>query len=104
MRQALAYFIGDTGKAIAVWISPRVPFSEPPQDAQVIYDGGEHAILYRRPDEAIILDYIPEAWRDKVLASDIIIVTEGRDRQLEYEAKMVRTGKIPEVKLTTVQA
>ncbi len=68
---------------------------------EIIYDGKEHAILYRNQQETIILDYIPESQRnDLTKLSEILVVEYDVENKIianEYMAKITITKKIPDI-------
>ncbi len=48
-----------------------------PINPQIVYDGQDHAILVRSPDDKIILDYINPQVRDKLRKASQVIVVES---------------------------
>ncbi len=57
MRHALDYQVVISDEEIPVFI---LTFSEnEASDAVMLYDGGNHATLYRNQDDVILLDYLP---------------------------------------------
>ena len=71
----------------------------------VLYDGGRHAILFRNPSEAVILDYVPESYQGRLLEAGEVVVSEfdpaRRDIAEPYSAKVVRVGTMPDMDLLT---
>lgn len=67
--------------------------------AEIIYDGKEHAFLYRDDKESIIIDYIPKSEREKILSHKKILIVEygigSDDIQHEYFAVITKVSKIP---------
>lgn len=47
-----------------------------PNEPKIIYDGKDHALLLRSPEECIILDYINPEIRDKLRKSKEVVVVE----------------------------
>lgn len=68
-----------------------------PNHPQIIYDGKEHAILLRSPEEKIVLDYINPQVRDKLRkAQEVIVVESLLDNIKEsYYTIMHMVDKIP---------
>lgn len=68
-----------------------------PNCPQIIYDGFEHAIFIRQPEEKIILDYINPQVRDKLRkAKEVIVVESILDNIKEsYYTTMNMVDKIP---------
>ncbi len=68
-----------------------------PANPQIIYDGLDHAVFLRSPEEKIILDYINPQVRDKLRkACNVIIVETILDNIKDcYMAHMQRVDKIP---------
>ncbi len=68
---------------------------------EIVYDGGEHAILYRSEKESILLDYIPESQRNELTKLSEILVVEydvnKKDIANEYMAKITILNKIPNI-------
>ena len=57
----------------------------PPEDAKIIYDGGEHALFYRSPDKTIILDYIHPEIREPLKNSSNVLISEVTSFKVERE-------------------
>lgn len=70
---------------------------EHPKTPRIIYDGNDHAIFMRTPDEKIILDYINPEVRDKLRkAKEVIMVETILDNIKEsYFANLQMVDKIP---------
>lgn len=68
-----------------------------PQKPQVIYDGKEHAIFVRAPEQKIILDYINPQVRDKLRKAQIVVIVETILENIKdcYIANMNMVDKIP---------
>ena len=64
---------------------------------QIIYDGYDHALFVRSPDESIILDYINPDARDKLRKARAVIVVETLVETIKdaYIADMNIVEKIP---------
>ena len=56
-----------------------------PEDAKIIYDGGEHALFYRSPDKTIILDYIHPEIREPLKNSSNVLISEVTTFKVERE-------------------
>ena len=48
-----------------------------PENPRIIYDGGRHATLYRRPDEVVLLDYLNEEILEELKKSEFVLITEA---------------------------
>ena len=70
---------------------------EDTKNPKIVYDGGEHAILYRTDDSAILLDYIHPDIRSSFLNSGRVLIIEVRDESIirEYNAPVKKMKKIP---------
>lgn len=68
-----------------------------PSKPQIMYDGFEHAIFVRSPEEKIILDYINPQIRDKLRKSREVIVVESILDNIKdsYYTHMNIVDKIP---------
>ena len=59
-----------------IFLTPKqissLPFSTP----EIIYDGKDHAILYRNQKESILLDYIPKSQQSELKKLTKILVVE----------------------------
>lgn len=64
---------------------------------QIIYDGGEHALLYRDENNTVVLDYIhPEVREDLAHATRILVVeAQGQSIVREYVSKIKTMKKLP---------
>lgn len=56
-----------------------------PQDAKIIYDGGEHALFYHDADKTIILDYLHPEIRKPLKASKQVLISEVTAFKVERE-------------------
>ena len=63
----------------------------------LIYDGSEHAILYRNGANAVILDYIHYGVRKDFLNAERILVVETTDQSIvrEYVLPVQQVKKLP---------
>ena len=79
---------------VMILIRARMNDAEKPQ---VIYDGGEHALLYRSQDNTVVLGYIhPDIRSDLSNASSVLVVeAQGSSIIREYHAKLKTMSKIP---------
>ena len=70
---------------------------EDTNNPKIVYDGGEHAILYRTDDSAILLDYIHPDVRTPFLNAGRVLVIEVRDESIirEYNVPVKKMKKIP---------
>ncbi len=67
------------------------------QRPQIVYDGGEHALLYRSEDNTIVLGYIhPDVRTDLSRVENVLIVeAQGSSIVREYYSKVKTMKKIP---------
>ncbi|MGD9637478.1 MAG: hypothetical protein AB7U85_00290 [Alphaproteobacteria bacterium] len=56
-----------------------------PEDAKIIYDGGEHALFYRSPDKTILLDYLHPEIRDPLTKCAEVLISEVTRLKVERE-------------------
>jgi hypothetical protein len=70
---------------------------EHPDEPRVIYDGYDHAIFIRRPEERIILDYIHPEVRDQLRKARRVVMVETILENIKesYYADMQVVDKIP---------
>lgn len=68
-----------------------------PQGPRIIYDGKDHAVFLRSPDQKIILDYINPEVRDKLRKAREVIVVETIFENIKdcYVANMNMVDHIP---------
>ena len=79
---------------VMILIRARMDDAETPQ---VIYDGGEHALLYRSQHNTVVLGYVhPDIRSDLLHVSSVLIVeAQGNSIVREYHAKLKTMSKIP---------
>jgi hypothetical protein len=103
MMQAAAYEIrtNEYGRLCFVLFPPDGGYPGKPENPQLIYDGGEHAILYKNKKTSVILDYINPAIRKKLLGEPKVLIAEYSRREdkaaADYAAEVVAVKKIPDV-------
>ena len=74
-----------------------------PNNSEIIYDGQEHAILYRDEQTSILLDYINPTVRDDLLNTQIATIIETTEKNnkiisvLEYQVKIHIVNKLPKI-------
>lgn len=63
----------------------------------IIYDGGEHALLYRNTDNTIVLDYINPAVRHNLSEASRVLIVEAQGSSIirEYFSTVKQMKKIP---------
>ena len=68
-----------------------------PENPRIVYDGKDHAVFFRTPDDKVVLDYIHPEVRDKLRhASDVVIVETILENIKDcYIANMKMVDKIP---------
>jgi uncharacterized protein YlaN (UPF0358 family) len=64
---------------------------------KIIYDGGEHAILYRNDDNTIVLDFIHPSIRSDLERVVTLLVVEANNGSIirEYTAEVKHMKEIP---------
>ena len=98
MQQMKSYttFLNEKGDLIIV-----IPFikGSSPLHPKILYDGKEHALFYRQPNESIILDYLNEVAQvilkqgRKVLMFEVNLTTQ--DIVNDYFVPVIITEKLP---------
>ena len=69
-----------------------------PKKCQVTYDGGDHAVFYRTEDETIILDYINESVRERLLNSKTVAIIEvDYEKGVVTQSYRVKVAKVKKV-------
>ena len=89
------YYIAEsTDGELYVYISAK---KASPIHPQIVYDGFDHALFIRSPEESIILDYINPDARDKLRKATAVIVVETLLETIKdaYIADMNIVDKIP---------
>ncbi|MBR7158057.1 MAG: hypothetical protein IKD08_00025 [Alphaproteobacteria bacterium] len=61
-----------------------------PEQPMILYDGGQHAMFYRRRGQTVMLDYINQEMQQKVYEAPQVIVVE-----LKNPKEAVRTYVVP---------
>ena len=103
MKQMKSYttFLTEKGDLVVV-----IPFIQDSQtsNSKILYDGKEHALFYRRPEEVIILDYLNEAAQIVLRQAGRIIMFEvDLDKQSiinDYFVPVIMTEKLPHFELS----
>ena len=89
------YYIAESTEGeLYVYISAK---KNNPIHPQIVYDGYDHALFIRSPEESIILDYINPDARDKLRKAPNVIVVETLLETIKdaYIADMNIVEKIP---------
>ncbi len=71
-----------------------------PLNPTLIYDGGEHAILYRNPEQAILLDYLAKEAKTELNSTPRVLIMEmGGEKMNEpvnlYTAEVKKVPMLP---------
>jgi hypothetical protein len=68
-----------------------------PEEPKIVYDGGEHALLYRSKGFSITLDFIhPEAREPLANVDSVLIVEFDNDEVVrEYDVPVKKVKKLP---------
>lgn len=70
----------------------------------IIYDGGEHAILYRNNNNTIVLDYINPNVRQNLINATKVLVVEAQGSSIvrEYFSSVKSVEKVPLPEIETL--
>lgn len=73
---------------------------ENPENSVILYDGGTHAIFYRRHDETILLDYIHPEARNILFSTPTVLIAEINDNtaysvEKAYDVPVKKVKKLP---------
>ena len=67
---------------------------------RMVYDGGDHAVLYRNAESTIVLDFIHPAVRSDLKRVPSLLVVEAHDgaiiREYMVEVKHMKSIPLPE--------
>ncbi|MCK5296733.1 MAG: hypothetical protein KAJ75_07560 [Alphaproteobacteria bacterium] len=68
-----------------------------PVDPLIVYDGKDHAILYRSKGKSIVLDYINPSVRETLSKAENVSIseTDGKDIVLFYETRVKHVPALP---------
>lgn len=91
----------NTDNEKCIILTPNVlPVTEP-KNAELLYDGGENAILYRNSNESVVIDNIPEIQRNDFLNLEQILIVEydvvNDKPNKEYMAKIIKTKNLEKI-------
>lgn len=88
-EQAKEYHIIPTQEGIlAIAIAAQ---ADEPSGPRLVYDGGENALFYRKPDETVILDYLDERGHQTLAdAREVMMVEIHPDLE-----QVVRSYRVP---------
>lgn len=88
-EQAKEYHIIPTQEGIlAIAIAAQ---ADEPSGPRLVYDGGENALFYRKPDETVILDYLDERVHQTLAeAREVMMVEIHPDLE-----QVVRSYRVP---------
>lgn len=66
-------------------------------EPRIVYDGGEHALLYRNENNTVILDYIHPQIREDLSHAEGVLVVEAQGQSIirEYVVPVKIMKKIP---------
>ena len=107
MKQEAGYFVVRSGKGELFFILQAQSVKpSSPEKAKVVYDGGEHALLYRDTNETIILDFVPEEVKQDLERQKVVNVMECSAEDIvlmEYSADVEMVEKMPEFNLAITE-
>ncbi len=75
MQQLKSYNCFLTEKGDVVVTIPFIDMNEP-QQAELLYDGGEHALFSKTPEQTVVLDYLNEIVRPVLAGVDRVLLFE----------------------------
>ena len=91
----------NTDKEKCIILTPNVLWETEPKNPEILYDGGENAILYRSSNESVVIDNIPENQRQDLLnLKEILIVefdTVNNKPNKEYIVQIVKTENLEKI-------
>lgn len=102
MQQAKLYnFLVNPKGEVCMVFKPSSPYSSNPKNPEIIYDGKDHALLYRDNDNLILIDYIPVDFHDTLFNIDKVLIVEydiiENKISHEYFANVVKVKKMPKL-------
>ena len=67
------------------------------KNPMIVYDGKEHAVLYRNEGNVIVLDYIHQQARSSLSDAKRVLVVEAQDGAIirEYRAGVQQVKQVP---------
>lgn len=79
---------------LMILMRARMDAAEKPQ---IVYDGGEHALLYRTQNHTIVLGYVHPAVRKDLEHVENVLIVEAQGSSIvrEYYSKVKSMKKIP---------
>lgn len=79
---------------LLIVIRARIDSQEKPT---IVYDGGEHALLYRNEMNTIVLDYIHPMVRDNLSKASSVLIVEAQGSSIvrEYFSTVKHISKLP---------
>ena len=68
-----------------------------PKSSVLLYDGGAHALLYRTPEQSVLLDFIHPDARPYLAQAETVLIAEAADYKVvrEYTAKCRHVKSLP---------
>ena len=85
---------------LLIIIKARLSSEEKPT---ILYDGGEHAMLYRNNENTIVLDYINPSIRKNLQEAIKVLVVEAQGSSIIREyfttVKLTKKMPLPEIKI-----
>lgn len=88
------YILRNAGGDFMILIRARMNDADQPR---VVYNGGEHAVLYRNVDSVVVLDFIHPSVREDLSQSEKLLVVETNDGSIirEYESRVTNLAGVP---------
>ncbi|MBP3616099.1 MAG: hypothetical protein IKP65_05055 [Alphaproteobacteria bacterium] len=100
-QEKLYLIITNKNNEKCLFLTPQTISKLLPIKPEILYDGGEHAILYRNTQETIILDYLPSSQREdlKTLSEILTVEYDVNTKTIvnEYISKVTIVNKIPDI-------
>jgi hypothetical protein len=90
-----------------IFLTPEKISTTTPNSPEILYNGKEHALLYRSPNQTLLLDYIAPPEREIIYNLKEILVVEfdisNNKIAHEYMAKITQTKEIPDIQTDLVE-
>ncbi len=105
MKQMKLYTTFLTEKGDIVCVIPTED-ANPPSQPKILYAGGEHALFYRTPDQAFILDYINEVVQTVLKQTSKLLMFEidlkQQDILTDYFVPIIMAERLPSFELEQI--
>ena len=100
-QEKLYLIITNKDNKKCLFLTPKEISPLPITNPEIVYDGKDHAILYRNNKESILLDYLPKPLQSDLAKLKELLVVEydvnKKDIANEYIAKMTILKTMPDI-------